>query len=46
LIPGGGGVFDVVVDGHRVFTKKMLGHYPTPDDVLPLIRARLSGEPR
>jgi hypothetical protein len=25
-----------------VFTKSMLGRYPDPDDVLPLIRSRLS----
>lgn len=41
VVPGTGGVFDVHVDGDLVFTKKMLGRYPDPDDVLPLLRERL-----
>jgi hypothetical protein len=32
----------VHVDGDLVFTKKMLGRYPDPDDVLPLLRSRLA----
>jgi selenoprotein W-related protein len=42
VIPGTGGVFDVHLDGDLVFTKAMLGHYPEPDDVLPLLRKRLT----
>ena len=38
---GVGGIFDVNVDGELVFTKSMLGRYPDPDDVLPLLRAKL-----
>ena len=41
LVPGTGGVFDVHVDGELVFEKKMIGRYPQPDDVLPLVRERL-----
>jgi selenoprotein W-related protein len=41
LIPGSGGIFDVWVDNERVFTKSMLGRYPQPDDVLPLLREKL-----
>ena len=41
VVPGTGGIFDVHVDGDLVFTKKMLGRYPDPDDVLPLLRERL-----
>jgi selenoprotein W-related protein len=41
LVPGTGGIFDVHVDGDLVFTKKMLGRYPDPDDVMPLLRPRL-----
>ena len=26
------------VDGELVFEKKMIGRYPDPDDVLPLVR--------
>ena len=38
---GTGGIFDVHVDGELVFTKAMLGRYPDPDDVLPLLAERL-----
>jgi selenoprotein W-related protein len=38
LVTGTGGVFDVHVDGKLVFTKSMLGRYPDPNDVLPLLR--------
>ena len=44
LVPGRGGVFDVDVDGTRIFTKAMLGRYPQPDDVLPRLRAVLGDE--
>jgi predicted Rdx family selenoprotein len=39
---GVGGVFDVHVHGELVFEKKMLGRYPDPEDVMPLLRARLT----
>ena len=38
---GDGGIFDVHVDGDLVFEKKMLGRYPNPDDVVPLLREKL-----
>ncbi len=41
LVTGVGGIFDVHVDDELVFTKSMLGRYPDPDDVLPLLRPRL-----
>ncbi len=44
VVPGKGGIFDVHVDGELVFTKKMLGRYPDPDDVVPLLRPLLEGE--
>ena len=44
VIAGTGGVFDVHVDGELVFEKLMLGRYPDPDDVLPLIRDRIGPE--
>ena len=40
---GQGGIFDVHVDDELVFTKSMLGHYPEPDDVVPLLRPHLTG---
>ena len=42
VVPGANGIFDVHVDGELVFTKSMLGRYPEPDEVVPLIAARLS----
>lgn len=44
VVPGTGGVFDVDVNGERVFTKAMIGRYPEPDDVLPLIRDAIGPE--
>jgi len=41
VIPGKGGIFDVHVDGELVFTKSMIGRYPQPDDVVPLMREHL-----
>lgn len=41
IVTGVGGIFDVHVDGELVFTKSMLGRYPQPDDVVPLLRAKL-----
>jgi hypothetical protein len=29
------------VDGELVFTKSMLGRYPEPEDVVPLLRDKL-----
>ena len=42
IIPGGDGIFDVHVNDTLVFTKSMIGRYPNPDDVLPLVHARLA----
>jgi len=41
VVPGANGIFDVHVDGELVFTKSMLGRYPEPEDVTPLLRAKL-----
>ena len=41
VVPGAGGIFDVHVDDELVFTKSMLGRYPQPDDVVPLLRPKL-----
>ncbi len=40
---GADGIFDVHVDGELVFEKKMIGRYPDPDDVLPLVRKFIGG---
>ena len=41
VVTGSGGTFDVHLDGELVFTKSMLGHYPEPEDVLPLLHERI-----
>ena len=41
VVTGAEGIFDVHVDGELVFTKSMLGRYPEPDDVVPLLREKL-----
>ena len=41
IVTGADGIFDVHVDGEPVFEKKMIGRYPDPDDVLPLVREKL-----
>ena len=46
VVPGTGGIFDIHLNGERIFTKSMLGRYPNPDDVLPLIRAEIGEEVR
>ena len=42
-LTGANGIFDVHLDGELVFTKSMLGRYPEPDDVFPLMRDKLGG---
>jgi len=42
VVTGTGGIFDVHVDGDLVFEKSMLGRYPDPEDVMPLLRSRLA----
>jgi predicted Rdx family selenoprotein len=41
-VTGAGGIFDVHVGDELVFTKSMLGRYPEPDDVMPLLREQLA----
>jgi selenoprotein W-related protein len=42
VVTGADGIFDVNVDDELVFTKSMLGRYPQPDEVLPLLREKLA----
>jgi len=37
LVRGGGGVFDVTVDGSLTFSKHRVGRFPEPGEVLRLI---------
>lgn len=41
LIPGGGGVFEVAVDGDLVFSKKALGRHAEINEVLKSFKAKL-----
>ena len=38
LIPGGNGIFDVIVDGDQVFSKYKTGRFPEPGEVSGLIK--------
>jgi selenoprotein W-related protein len=38
LICGGGGIFDVVVDGDMIFSKHESDRFPEPDEILSTIR--------
>ena len=38
LTPGRGGVFDVVVDGRRIFSKHEAGRFPEEREILDLLR--------
>jgi len=40
LIPGSGGVFEVVADGQPVFSKKQVGRHAEPGEVTGLLRSR------
>lgn len=44
LVPSSGGIFDIDIDRKKVFTKKMLGHYPEPDEVIEILRTALGPE--
>ena len=34
LIAGGGGIFDVKVDGKLIYSKRKTGRFPEPDEVI------------
>ena len=40
IVPSGGGVFEVTVDGTLVFSKKSLGRHAKSDEVMGLIRKK------
>lgn len=41
LVPMGGGVFEVTVDGEKIYSKKQTGQFPDPDKILKAVRARV-----
>jgi selenoprotein W-related protein len=40
LTPGGGGVFDVTVDGKTLFSKKAVGRFPEPGEVVRMLQKK------
>ena len=38
LIEGRGGVFDVMADGQVIFSKRVSGRFPMPEEILKLVR--------
>jgi selenoprotein W-related protein len=43
MIESSGGVFEVDVDGHKVFSKKKLGRHAEPGEIVRLIRQAAAG---
>ena len=41
LIPSSGGVYEVMVDGQLIFSKKKEGRHPELTEITPQIKARL-----
>jgi selenoprotein W-related protein len=44
MVPSGGGVFEVTVDGRLVFSKKKLGRHAEPGEVVRLIQRELGAQ--
>ena len=40
IIPSRGGVFEVVVDGELIYSKKATGRHAEPDEILKTLRSR------
>ena len=40
LIPGGGGVFDVSVGGKIIFSKKAVGRFPEPGEIVKMLQKK------
>jgi len=40
LIEGGGGIFDVKVDGDMIFSKKDVGRFPEDSEILDQLKVR------
>ncbi|HHL33382.1 MAG TPA: SelT/SelW/SelH family protein [Desulfobulbaceae bacterium] len=38
LVQGSGGVYEVIVDGEIVFSKKKEGRFPEPGEIIALVR--------
>ncbi len=42
LIPSSGGVFEVTVNHALLFSKNALGRHAQPNEILPLVKAKIS----
>jgi len=42
LVPGGGGVFDVALDGEQIYSKHQTGEFPDEGAILALVQARVA----
>lgn len=40
LIRGGGGIFDVIVDGEKIFSKHDEGRFPEEREIVDALRSR------
>jgi selenoprotein W-related protein len=40
LTPGGGGVFEVIVDGKNIFSKKSVGRFPETGEIVSMLQKR------
>jgi len=38
LIEGGGGIFDVVVDGNLIYSKHKTGRFPTNEEIVDQVK--------
>ena len=38
LVRGGGGIFDVTVDGERIYSKQEVGRFPENEEILAQLR--------
>jgi selenoprotein W-related protein len=38
LVPGDGGIFDIAVDGKKIFSKAAMGRFPEDGEIARLIR--------
>ena len=44
LVPGTGGIFEVRLNGERLWSKKEAGRFPEPKEIKQLIRDRIAPE--
>lgn len=42
LVPGGGGIFEVVLDGETLFSNKQAGRFPEAKEIKQLVRDRIA----